>query len=118
MAPDFATMAKDQSDRTSRRSEETRRLGALLEGFTSARRTCGRGERADAARSSVTLSGLLKGFVTSREVWRKSQEAKADDFSVLEVLGVADEEVRYSMLLAWLLDHRIGGLGTHAQGNL
>jgi hypothetical protein len=61
---------------------------------------------------------LLAEYENVFEVWRNKQEATADDFNVLEVIGLTFDEIRHSMLLAWLLDHRIGKLGSHAQGNL
>jgi hypothetical protein len=33
-------------------------------------------------------------------------------------MNLTGDELHHSMLLAWLLDHRLTALGTHAQGNL
>jgi hypothetical protein len=37
---------------------------------------------------------------------------------LMHVLGLTNNEIRHTMVLAWLLDHDIQKLGTHAQGNL
>jgi len=57
---------------------------------------------------------LLKGFKAKHDEGRKLQETTADDFNLLETLQISGDEVRHSMLLAWLL----GREDTHAQGNL
>jgi hypothetical protein len=61
---------------------------------------------------------LLKEYEPACERLRRNQEATADDFNLLEVMKLTGDELRHSMLLAWLLDHRLSALGTHAQGSL
>jgi hypothetical protein len=55
---------------------------------------------------------LLVGFKSQHEQGRKRQEKTADDFNLLETLQISAEEIRHSMMLAWLLNSD----GTHAQG--
>jgi len=50
------------------------------------------------------------------EHYRQQQEQAADDFNLLEVMNLTGKEIRHSMVLAWLLDHDLAKLGTHAQG--
>ncbi len=60
------------------------------------------------------LTGLKQNLLTLR----KSQEKSANDFNLLDTLQISGDEVKHSMMLTWLLDHRIEQAGTHAQGNL
>lgn len=62
------------------------------------------------------ISTLLAGFREAEERHRLEQEQCADDFNLLEVLKLTGNEIRHSMVLAWLLDHDLRRLGTHAQG--
>jgi hypothetical protein len=57
---------------------------------------------------------LLNGFKMAQNQGKKLQATTADDFNLLDTLQVAGEEIRHSMLLAWLLRRE----DTHAQGNL
>src|SRR5262245_31729378 len=61
---------------------------------------------------------LLNAYESNLTNWRKSQEMSASDFNVLETLEIVSDELKHSLMLAWLLDHRIERAGTHAQGNL
>ncbi len=64
------------------------------------------------------FESLLTGFDEAVERHRVQQEQVADDFNLMDVLGLTNNEVRHTMELAWLLDHDIQKRGTHAQGNL
>jgi hypothetical protein len=64
------------------------------------------------------FNGLLTGYTTAFENYRRKQEDRADDFNLLDVLQLMHKEIRHSMVLAWLLDHDFRRLGTHAQGSL
>jgi len=64
------------------------------------------------------LRALLDQFSAAAERWRLDQQNKAEAFNLFEVLNLTGDELRHSMLLAWLLDHRLTAFGTHAQGNL
>ncbi len=64
------------------------------------------------------MEGLLDEFKQSRETWQEHQISDADGFNLFETMGVSWKEACHSNLLAWLLDHRIGRYGTHAQGSL
>jgi hypothetical protein len=61
---------------------------------------------------------LLNGYDEAVEHYRRQQEQVADGFNLMDVLGLTNNEIRHTMVLAWLLDHDIQKLGTHAQGNL
>jgi hypothetical protein len=63
------------------------------------------------------LPTLLGGFLEARSAWVKKQVASADDFNLLQVMGVANDEVTHSKILAWLLERRLER-GSHAQDNL
>lgn len=86
------------------------RVKAVLNGFKAA-------QHAPRA-ASHNYSKLLNGFRTQLQSVQQSQRYSACDFDLLDVLQVSQDEVRHSMLLAWLLDNRIEHAGTHAQGNL
>lgn len=83
------------------------RFKALLDGYCIKQPASGR--------DLIQVAGrLLKGFRAKHEEGRKLQETTADDFNLLDTLQIAREEIRHSMLLAWLL----GREATHAQDNL
>jgi hypothetical protein len=60
----------------------------------------------------------MDGYNEALELFRCQQEQVADDFNLLDVMRLTGKEIRHSMVLAWLLDHDLRRLGTHAQGNL
>ena len=60
------------------------------------------------------FENLLSGRGDSIQRLRASQLTTAEDFNLLEVLHLVDDEQRHSKVLAWLLDQR----ATHAQGSL
>ena len=66
----------------------------------------------------VAVQTILVGHAAAAEVDDRVQRSTADDFNLLDVLGVASRETRHCRVLAWLLDHRRHELGTHAQGPL
>ena len=68
--------------------------------------------------SKSDIEDLLKGFDHIHTTWQKEQKACADGFNILQTLGVTRKELCHSDVLAWLLDRRIDGYGTHCQGNL
>jgi hypothetical protein len=63
------------------------------------------------------IQAFLDGFHRVRSAWERNQGALADDFNLLQVMEVAEDEATHSKILAWLLDRRLEH-GTHAQGNL
>lgn len=75
-------------------------------------------EQAQAANDREHIRALLIGYNETVEHYRHQQEEVADDFNLLDVMRLTGKEIRHSMVLAWLLDHDIRKLGTHAQGNL
>jgi hypothetical protein len=68
--------------------------------------------------TSHRFQKLLGGFHSTLRAWQKSEQKTASDFDLLETLQFSEDELRHSMMLAWLLDNRIERAGTHAQGNL
>jgi hypothetical protein len=66
-----------------------------------------RKETAEATSSIQTFGNLLCRYENAVVVWRGNQEAMAEDFNILEVMNFVFDEVRHSMLLAWLLDSDI-----------
>ncbi len=94
------------------------RLRTLLTQFAECTRRVEAAEGEQAADDHKSIGGLLAGYVGSVERDRLQQEQVADDFNLLEVMDLTGKETRHSMVLAWLLDHDMRKLGTHAQGNL
>ena len=68
--------------------------------------------------SLPTLASLLDGYREPHAAWAKRQRSSADDFNLLEAMGVDCREACHSRMLAWLLDWRIDEYGTHAQREL
>jgi len=68
--------------------------------------------------SDASVRDLLLQLPVKLRAWRKSEEKSASDFNLLNTLDITGNEIRHSMMLAWLLDHRIERAGTHAQGGL
>ena len=94
------------------------RIKTLLDGFRVVR------ERAESTANAVAVVNhqafriLLAGYSDAVEAYRQKQEEHADDFNLLAVMRLTGKEIRHSMVLAWLLDHDMRKLGTHAQGTL
>jgi hypothetical protein len=89
-------------------------IASLLDDFVAVSRAVAQHERADIP----TLKRLLNEYILERKQWTKKQRVRADDFNIMEVLEVADDELRHSATLEWLLDHSLEHRGTHGQGNL
>ena len=96
----------------------TARVAGLLTDFRWARARVESEGRDQSDRATGAFRTLLSRFAVARERRRVQQEAAADDFNLLGVLQLTHNEVRHSMVLAWLLDHDMDRLGTHAQGSL
>ena len=90
----------------------------LLEGFSQAYNRCAAQESREVYHSLRSFQSLTAGFANAIEKWRQREENSAGDFNLLELLDLTGKEIRHSMILAWLLDHDLTRLGTHAQGNL
>ena len=88
-----------------------RRLAALINAYT-------RKRHAATLIRERSHQSLLNAYKIKLAAWRESQEMSASDFNLLETLKIEGDELKYSLMLAWLLDHRVEGAGTHAQGNL
>jgi hypothetical protein len=59
---------------------------------------------------------LLREFGEIHQSWERSQFYVAEDFNILRTMRLTTKELCHSDILAWLLDHRLDGFGTHAQG--
>jgi hypothetical protein len=94
------------------------RMRALLDGFRTVRERTEASEHLQAAGDQDALRRLLVGYGTAAENHRRQQQEHADDFNLLVVMRWTGKEIRHSMVLAWLLDHDMHKLGTHAQGRL
>lgn len=99
-------------------SAEATAFKGLLEGFSAAYGRASAEEGQKAQQDVHLFRTFFPGYQEALEAWRSAQEATADDFNVLDVLQVSGDELRYSMILAWLLDRDMTRFGTHAQGNL
>lgn len=66
----------------------------------------------------ASITGVITGFIDAKNTWQERQKALAESFNILEVLKLTGNELRHSMVLAWLLDKDIDRHGTHAQGAL
>ena len=80
-------------------------------------KNCDQVMSAKAQQDAARLKALLDGFGEARSAWEKDQATRADDFNLLQVMNLAEDEITHSKILAWLLDRRLEH-GTHAQGNL
>ena len=89
-------------------------FNGLLKEFRQASRSS---KKVDEDRAKA-FSTMLVDYEFAMQYWQKSQETKADHFNLLEVVDLTFDEVRHSMILAWLLDARTQNFGTHAQGTL
>ena len=94
------------------------RIRALLERFDEVRERADAAARAQAATDEKRMDALLDGYRKAEERCREQQEQCADDFNLLDVMRLTGKEIRHSMVLAWVLDHDLRRLGTHAQGKL
>jgi hypothetical protein len=66
----------------------------------------------------LSFTRTIAGFINAKRTWQQEQRSFADSFNILAVLKLLDNEVRHSMVLAWLLDKDMDRYGTHAQGSL
>lgn len=94
------------------------RLRTVLNEFAERRDRAIALEQAQTAGDREQICTLLDGYNESLDRYRHQQEQVADDFNLLGVMRLTGKEIRHSMVLAWLLDHDLRKLGTHAQGNL
>lgn len=92
-------------------------FAALIAGYDQIANLCGQAATKEMQHGLAEPRGLLDGFREVRSAWETDQVTRADDFNLLQVMEVADDEVTQSKILAWLLDRRLEH-GTHAQGNL
>ena len=88
-----------------------RRFAALINAYTGKR-------HAAALIRERSHQSLLNAYKNKLTAWRESQKITASGFDLLKTLKIDGEEIKHSLMLAWLLDHRIERAGTHAQGNL
>src|SRR5947209_8660574 len=96
----------------------TDRMRALLTQFGEIRSRADASAQAQAAEDRGRIGALLTGYNEAVEHYCRQQEQDADDFNLLEVMRLTGKEIHHSMVLAWLLDHDLRKLGTHAQEKL
>jgi hypothetical protein len=96
----------------------TARICMLLKQFDARRDQADLSGQEQAADDRDCIGALLVGYSEEVGRYRQQQEQVADDFNLLDVMLLTGKEIRHSMMLAWLLDHDIRKLGTHAQGSL
>lgn len=94
------------------------RIRTLLKEFIECRGRADKLEQARTIADREQIRTLLNGYTQAIEDYSHQQEQVADDFNLLDVMRLTGKEIRHSMVLAWLLDHDLRKLGTHAQGNL
>jgi len=96
-----------------------RKGGDLLQGFAVVKhqRRLQIAKKQDSIKIISAYDTVMKGFAKKFEAWKASQKAHADCFNVMDLLQLINDEVRHSMVLAWLLDNDMTRFGTHAQGN-
>jgi len=75
------------------------------------------GSKAAAPNRFAENRALLSEFQAIRCAWEKRQVYEAEGFNVLRTMRLTTKELCHSDILAWLLDHRLDGFGTHAQRN-
>lgn len=90
--------------------EQLRQIVKTIEGH---RAIVNHYRQAKAGRHEVFFGGFRNALAT----WEAEQAAVAVDFNLLQVSGIAGNELAHSRILAWLLDRRLNR-GTHAQGKL
>lgn len=100
---------------TSHRVQEFKQF---LDGFAQAYRVASKVEADESKTNRLVFELLLAGHREAQKRWKTAQKDKADDFNLMDVTGLTDKENAHSDILAWLLDHDMTELGTHAQGNL
>jgi hypothetical protein len=88
-----------------------RELKALLSEFT---RTVT--HQPPELKQSEQNKALLGEFQRVHRAWERHQAYEAEDFNVLRTMRLTTKELCHSDILAWLLDHRLNGFGSHAQG--
>lgn len=92
-------------------------FATLIAGYDDIVNVCEQGSTKKLKDDPMKLTALLDGFREVRSAWERDQVTRADNFNLLRVIEVADDEATHSKILAWLLDRRLEH-GTHAQGNL
>lgn len=93
-------------------------LARFFGGYRAARQCADAKAHLQARRECEQFRRIVAGFGAARQLWSQNQISRADRFNLVEVLQLTGNEIRHSMVLAWLLSDRITGLGSHAQGNL
>ena len=104
---DVAHFEAGEQDTSNMATQGKARFRVLLDGYSATQLSSER----DLSR---VAKRLFTGLEAVHEQRRKLQATAAADFNLLETLQIAGEEIRHSMLLAWLLRRD----ETHAQGNL
>ena len=88
----------------------------LLTGFVEAEKLVRAREVAEAKDDEANFGRLLEGYDDVFRRWRERQVTVAEDFNLVDLLGLVRDENRHSDVLAWLLDADVYR-ATHSQGN-
>ena len=101
-------------------SGERQRYEVLLTGYLKCRtavQLLNNGEVHGATMTRESLSLLIDGYTKVFRCWRDQQRSVAQDFNLIHLLGLTNDENRHSDVLAWLLSKDTFD-ATHSQGNL
>jgi len=99
------------------RDPDKKSFEKLLTDFATVVREADTRQAAESKQDEEDFKGLLDGYAEAFKLWREQQVALADDFNLVELLGLTSDENRHSDVLAWLLNSDIYQ-ATHSQGNL
>src|SRR5207245_2259609 len=97
---------------------EQAKFADLIEGYLAVMSRSSEDHTPSQTEDLLAFQHLREGYERSRQSYTKRQRESAEDFNLIDVVQVTNDERRHSALLAWLLDHRIDHFGTHAQGSL
>lgn len=114
----FAELLREFTHKSAAREEPPDGNAALLRDFGEVWRSA----QATDAQAAISLAEdggrLLDDFDAAWDAWFREQSQRADEFNILGVFGLHDNEIRHSMALQWLLCSDLRRGGTHAQGAL
>jgi hypothetical protein len=114
----LAGYARSSKRITTNAENKIKTLSDLLEGFADRLRLHSVIQNQHDRSALLSFIETIAGFSNAKSTWRQRQRSVADSFNILAVLKLTGNEVRHSMVLAWLLDKDMDRHGTHAQGRL
>jgi hypothetical protein len=75
-------------------------LGALINGYLELLAASNKSQARATFEDRQAIHVLLNGYEKVWNKWAEGQKRCADDFNILDVLGVADDELRHSAITA------------------